>query len=209
MKVSEVIQSSRRVLVPSPTHIPSSAPPLPPPPSHTGISRCTLLFQRMTIKCPVYPRCKTTRCLTASLCSSTSPKPLSLWGPSGINDRFEVPNHLACLGHILPILLVIRGGGPGKESYRTIPYYPLEPLPLPPLPNPTFHFPFSHLKRPQCCREDKLKSQAPPRHLCLTQSHHSSCWLPSPTAILPVLSLLCILTSCHPHALVGDSCVDL
>lgn len=136
MQVSEVIQSSRRVLVPSPTqasHLQLHLCPLLP---HTGISRCILLFQRMTINAQSTPGVRSPGA-HPPLCSFTLPQTLKSLGPSGRNDRFEVPNHLACLGHILPHTPSDSWGGWAGKGILT------ELSPTTPGPFPLSHFPLS------------------------------------------------------------------
>lgn len=208
--MSEEIQSSRRVLVPSPpqaSHLQLHLCPLLP---HTGISRCTLLFQRMTINAQSTPGVRSPGA-HPPLCSFTLPQTLNSLGPSGRDDRFEIPNCLAAWATSSPILLVIHVEvGVRKESYSTIPYYPwtFPPLPISPLPNPTFHFPY-HILKGRNAQGRQTQEPSSPRHPRVSGCQHSSCWPPSPTAILS-----CSFSSLHSDFLpspcsCGGSCVDL
>lgn len=132
VKVSEEIQSSRRVLVPSPPQASQLQLHLCPLLPHTGISRCTLLFQRMTINAQSTPGERSPGA-HPPLCSFTLPQTLKSLGPSGRDDRFEIPNRLACLGYILPHTPSHSCGGWGGRGISQ--HYPLLPLDLSPSPN--------------------------------------------------------------------------
>lgn len=110
-----------------------------------------------------------------------------------------------CLGYILPHTPSHSCGGWGEKGIlQHYPLLPLDlsPLPISPLPNPTFHFP-CHILKGRNAQGRQTQEPSSPRHPRVSGCQHSSCWPPPPLPFFPVLSLPCILTSCHPHALVG------
>lgn len=155
---------------------------------------------------PSPPQVKDHQVLTHPCALSLSPKPLSLWGLLGemIDLKFQIA--LLAWATSSPILLVIHVEvGVGEESHSTIPYYPwtFPPLPISPLPNPTFHFP-SHILKGRNAQERQTQEPSSPKTPQGSQAVTTPlAGPPPPLPCFPVLSLPCILTSCHPHALVG------